>query len=256
MIPGANRIISPIPFLRRRPIPVAMAQKSGLGSALRRMMGSAPPAGAGHRPAAETVLMNETRLRIFRSLCNRPGSHVRALSREAGVAPPSVLWHLGKLVGSGAVLRGRLGNRAVYYPAGMVEPGDIELLAFIGDRARFPAVRRVLEGPGTAQGDLTAESGVNGHALDAMVSRGALVVVRDGRHRRYYPAPVLGQKRDTYERRARRFRQQLMALLEREGLSPEAERYDRTFLEVRVTLGTKVESLRLLCNPFALDKRD
>jgi len=232
-----------------------MAQKSGLGFALRRMLGSAPVAGRELRSGGVTVLMNETRLRIFQSLCNRPGSHVRGLSRDVGVAPPSVLWHLGKLVESGAVRRGRHGNRAVYYPSGMLDPGDLELLAFVGDRARFPAVRLAMERPGIRQGELTADTGVNSHALGALVARGALVVVRDGRHRRYYPAPVLAQKRELYERRARRFRQALMALLQQEGLSPEAERYDRTFLEVRVRLGTRVESLRLLCNPFELRAR-
>jgi predicted transcriptional regulator len=237
-------------------MPGAMAHRSGLGTALRRMMGSAPPPGREQGPAAETVLMNATRLRIFSSLCNRPGAHVRELAREAGIAPPSALWHLGKLVERGAVVRSRAGNRAVFCPAGMVAAGDIGLLAFVGDRARLPAVRLAIERPGMAQAELTKAAGVNGHTLGALVSRGALVVVRDGRHRRYYPAPILAQKRELYEKRARRFRQELLALLQREGLSPEEERYDRLFLEVRVTLGTASEGLRLLCNPFALDRRD
>ena len=253
--PGVNHIVPPIPFLRLAAIPVTMAQKSGLGFALRRMLGSAPVAGRKLSPGGETVLMNETRLRIFQSLCNRPGSHVRGLSREVGVAPPSVLWHLGKLVGCGAVRKGVSGNRAVYYPSGMLEPGDLELLAFVGDPARFPAVRLAMERPGIRQFELTNDTGVNSHALTALVARGALVRVRDGRHRRYYPAPVLAQKKELYERRARRFRQLLLAILAREGLSPEEERYDRTFLDVRLTVGTRVEILRLLCNPFALGAR-
>jgi predicted transcriptional regulator len=231
-----------------------MAQKSGLGSALRRMMGGAPPSGRDIGPAAESVLMNDTRLRIFCSICNRPGSHVRELSRAAGVAPPSVLWHAGRLAGRGAVVRSRSGNRSVFCPAGMVEAGDIGLLAFIGERSRLPAVRLAMERPGMAQSELTGGAGVNGHALGALASRGVLSVVRDGRHRRYYPAPLLAQKRELYEKRARRFRQKLLSLFQEEGLSPEEQRYDRTFLEVRVTLGTRTESLRLLCNPFALEK--
>jgi DNA-binding transcriptional ArsR family regulator len=220
------------------------------------MMGGAPPAGRDAPPAAATVLMNGTRLRIFRLLCNRPGAPVRELGREAGIAPPSVLWHLGKLVGSGAVSRARLGSRTVYYPSGMVAPADLELLAALADRSRVSAVRRVLESPGLAQGELSGGEGVSGRTLGALASRGVLAVVRDGRHRRYYPSPLLSQKRAHYDRRARRFRQALMALLEREGLSPEAERYNSTFLDVRVRLGTRPESLRLLCNPFALEARD
>jgi predicted transcriptional regulator len=231
-----------------------MAQKSGLGTALRRMMGGAPPPGRGAGPAAETVRMNGTRLGISRSICNRPGSHVRELSRGAGVAPPSVLWHVGKLVERGAVVRSRARNRSVFCPAGMVEAGDIGLLAFIGERSRLPAVRLAMERPGMAQSELTGGAGVNGHALGALASRGVLPVVRDGRHRRYYPAPLLAQMRELYEKRARRFRQKLLSLFQEEGLSPEEQRYDRTFLEVRVTLGTRTESLRLLCNPFALEK--
>ncbi len=232
-----------------------MAPKSGLGFALRRMMGDAPVAGRVTRPGGETVLMNDTRLRIFQSLCNSPCTHLRAISREVGVAPPSVLWHLGRLIGRGAVGKGRSGNRSVYFPTGMLEPEDPEILAFVRDVARLPAVLLVLERPGIGQAELVRDAGANSHSMAALVGRGVLEMVRDGRHRRYYPAPVLGQKKELYERRARRFRHLLMALLAREGLSPEADRYDRTFLDVRVTVGTKVESLRLLCNPFALEKR-
>ena len=241
--------------MRRGALPVPMVQKNGLGSALRRMMGGAPVSGRVPRPGGETVLMNDTRLRIFQSLCNRPCSHLRAISREVGVAPPSVLWHLGRLVGRGAVRKGRSGNRTVYYPSGMLEPEDPELLAFVCDRVRLPAVLLVLERPGLRQGELVRDAGANSHALAALVGRGVLEMVKDGRHRRYYPAPVLQRRKEHYERRARRFRQLLLSLLAEDGLSPETARYDRTFLEVRVALGTKVESLRLLCNPFALDKR-
>jgi DNA-binding transcriptional ArsR family regulator len=220
------------------------------------MMGVAPPAGREAPRAAETVLMNDTRLRIFRLLCNRPGAPVRQLGREAHIAPPSVLWHLGKLVGSGAVSRAELCGRTVYYPSGMVAPADLELLALLGDGARASAVRRVLESPGLAQAELSGGKGVSGRTLGGLASLGVLAVVRDGRHRRYYPAPAFLRKKGLYERRAGRFRRHLLALLEREGLSPEAERYNSTFLDVRVRLGTRPESLRLLCNPFALEARD
>jgi len=232
-----------------------MVQKNGLGSALRRMMGGAPVSGRVPRPGGETVLMNDTRLRIFQSLCNRPCSHLRAISREVGVAPPSVLWHLGRLVGRGAVRKGRSGNRTVYYPSGMLEPEDPELLAFVCDRVRLPAVLLVLERPGIRQGELVRDAGANSHALAALVGRGVLEMVKDGRHRRYYPATLLRQKQDHYEHRARRFRQSLLSRLADEGLAPETGRYDRHHLEVRVTLGTSAENLLLLCNPFSLEAR-
>jgi len=232
-----------------------MAHKSGLGFALRRMLGEAPVSGRSPGRGGETVLTNETRLRIFQSLCNRPCSHLRAISREVGVAPPSVLWHLDRLVERGAVRKGRLGNRNVYFPSGMLEPEDPEFLAFVRDGARLPAVLLVMERPGIPQAELVRDCGANSHTLAGLVARGVLEMIKDGRHRRYYPAPVLKQKKESYDKRARRFRQVLLSLFAQDGLSPEAERYDRTFLNVRVTLGTRAESLRLLCNPFALGAR-
>lgn len=229
-----------------------MAQKSGMGSALRRMMGHQPPPARGTAPARDTVLMNRTRLRLFEAVCDRPCSHLRALARAVGVAPPSALWHLDRLVLRGTVRSARAGNRTVYYPDGMLERDDVGVLAFLGSGARRPAVTAVLDSPGIAQSDLTRLSGANSHTLSALVGRGLLEVLRDGRRRRYYPGPALARKRELYERRARRFRQRLMSRLSEEGLSPEANHYDRTFLEVRVTLGNDVSGLRLRCNPFAL----
>ncbi len=232
-----------------------MKQKSGLGSALRRMMGG-PPVHVRDRPASgESVLMNSTRLRIFQALCNHPCSHVRAISREVGVAPPSVLWHLDKLVERGVAKKARSGNRSIFYPADLLEQDDVGLLSVLDLERPDHALRAVLASPGISQGELARSFGANGHALGALVRSGALETVRDGRHRRYYPAPLLGQRREHYERRARRFKQLVLALLAGEGLSPEADRYDRDILEVRVTVGTRVERLRLLCNPFAFSAR-
>jgi len=232
-----------------------MNEKGGLGRALRRMMGVVPPSGDRPRGGGESVLMNATRLRIFQVLCNRPCSHVRAISREVGVAPPSVLWHLEKLLGRGLVRRQSIGNRAVYYPSDMLEAGDVELLAFLESGHRGRAIKTVLDHPGISQGELVRLSGANGHALGALAGKGLMQMVKDGRHRRYYPATLLRQKQDHYEHRARRFRQSLLSRLADEGLAPETGRYDRHHLEVRVTLGTSEENLLLLCNPFSLEAR-
>jgi len=229
-----------------------MAQKSGMGPALRRMMGHPPPPVRGTAPARDTALMNGTRLRLFEAICNLPCSHLRALARALGIAPPSVLWHLDRLILRGVVLKVRSGNRSVYCLPGMLQQDDVGMLAFLGTGARLPAVRSALENPGLRQGELLRLSGANSHTLSALVARGLLEVLRDGRQRRYYPAPSLVQKRELYGRRARRFRQRLLSRLAEEGLEPEPGRYDGTFLEVRVTLGNGVSGLRLRCNPFAL----
>jgi predicted transcriptional regulator len=233
-----------------------MKDKRGLGSALRRMMGAPPVHERDRIAVADSVLMNSKRLSIFQELCNHPCSHVRALSREIGIAPPSVLWHLDKLLGRGVVKKARSGNRSVFYPAGLLEAEDVELLAVLDRHRRGPVLRAVLDRPGITQGALARAVGANSHTINALVDRGALEMVRDGRNRRYYPGLMLRNRREFYERRARRFKQVVLSLLAGDGLAPETGRYERDILDVRVTVGTQVKNLRLLCNPFAFGARE
>lgn len=230
-----------------------MKEKSGLGFALRRRIGAPVLQAAGEHPERmESLLMNATRLRIFIALHNSPCSHVRGLSRAVHVAPPSVQWHLGKLVEKGLVRSLDDGRRRIYYPANMLDDEDVALLSFLNQRKRAVAVRAVSERPGATQNELVRSCGCNSHTLRSLVDRGILDALKDGRHRRYYPADMFFGRKDDYERRARRHRQLLISTLAQEGLSPEVTDAGRGFMEIRVRLGTSMETLRLSRNPYDL----
>jgi len=260
-------IVTPYPVpCTRYPFPFAnifsvsvntrpMKEKSGLGSALRRRIGApAPPAAQDFQARRESVLMNSTRLKIFQALFNSPCSHVRGLSRAVGVAPPSVLWHLGKMEEKGMVRSREAGRRHVYYPAEMLEEEDVALLSFLGPEKRVAAVRAVTDMPGAPQKELRRLSGANGRTLRALVGRGILDVMKDGRHRRYYPSPLLLRRKEEAERRGRRLRQAMLSRLAQEVLQPEARDTGRGVMEVKVRLGTKTETLRFCRNPYAFSK--
>lgn len=232
-----------------------MKERSGLGSALRRRIGvPVIPRGGEYPGQRESVLMNPTRLRIFQALYNSPCSHVRGLSRAVGVTPPSVQWHLGKLAEKGMVRSLDMGRRRVFYPADMLDEEDVALLAFLNREKRVAAVRAVSEQPGVPQNQLMRATGCNGHTLRSLVGRGVLEVVKDGRHRRYYPAAILNRRKEEHERRARKVRQLLLSRLAREGLLPEAADTGRGYLEVKVRLGTSTETLRFSRNPYSFSK--
>jgi len=231
-----------------------MTGKGTLGSALRRMMGEPAPAIEERtgRKAEESVLMNHTRLRVFQTLCNRPCSHLRSLSRVMHVSAPSVLWHLRKLSEKGLIRSGRAGNRTIYYPAEMLEEQDIPLLGMLSDERCSGAVRCASERPGISQSELSAASRCDGRMLARLARAGLLEVLRDGRHRRYYPGGTLQRRRDVLDKRTKRFRSHVLDLMSRDGLKPETVGPGREHLDVRVRLGTGSETLRFLKNPYML----
>jgi DNA-binding transcriptional ArsR family regulator len=223
---------------------------SGLGSALRRALGATPPIREQGSPRRETVLMNLTRLRVLEALCNRPCAHLRWVSRTVGVTPPSVLWHIGKLAAKGLVTSRLTGRRRIHYPMGLLEAEDVELLGFLGSERRSAIVRHLAEHPGATQGELVRITGANSHTLRGMVSRSVLDEVKDGRHRRYYHSPMLRRRRESMDRRARRFKQLLLTKLEEEGLAPETVGSDHDVLELRVKIGGEFHTLSIRRNPY------
>jgi DNA-binding transcriptional ArsR family regulator len=234
-----------------------MTGKGTLGSALRSMMSGPPPTMEARtgRKAEESVLMNPTRLRLFQTLCNRPCSHVRSLSRAMMVSAPSVLWHLRKLSENGLVRSGRTGNRTIYYPTEMLEEQDLPLLGMLSDERCSGAVRCASERPGISQSELSSASRCDGRMLARLARAGLLEVVRDGRHRRFYPGLTLQRRRDALDKRTKRFRSHVLDVMTRDGLKPEAVGPGREHLEVRVRLGTGAETLRFLRNPYSPGKQ-
>ncbi|MEM2870173.1 MAG: winged helix-turn-helix domain-containing protein [Thermoplasmata archaeon] len=225
----------------------------GVGPALRRALG-ASPGGVRPPPANDSLLMNPTRLRLFHILCNSPCLTVRDLSRALGMGAPTVLWHLRRMIARGLIARNRLAGRVAYYPAGVLEEEDVRLLAIVNAEGRKRAVRAALERPGMTQEELTAEARCSAYTLRRLVSGGALEVLRDGRYRRYYPSAHLKQRREAFERRARRYRHLLLVRLEEEGLAPELSVREPGEFEFRVRIGSRSEALDILRNPYYFEK--
>jgi DNA-binding transcriptional ArsR family regulator len=232
-----------------------MREKGGLGTALRRRLGIPVVPGAGERPeAAESLLMNPTRLRIFQAVYNLPCSGVRQLSRKVGVAPPSVRWHLSKLSEGGLVASAGPAARMIYYVPGGLDEEDVAVLSFIGREDRRAALRALCQEPGLTQLQLARASGCKGHTIRVLAARGIIEPVKDGRNRRYYPGAMLARRTQMHEDRARRARQLLLATLSREGLCPESAEPGGGFLDIRVRPGKSAETLRFRRNPYDLSR--
>jgi len=232
-----------------------MKERGGLGPALRRRLGILVVPAAGARPArTESLLMNPTRLKVFQAVYNLPCSNMRGLSRKVGVAPPSMRWHLGKLAEGGLVRTTDQDGRRLFYASGAIEDEDVGILTFLAPKNRREAVRAVCQDPGVTQSRLLRASGCNGHTVRALAARGILQVVRDGRHKRYYPGEELARRMREYEGRAPRSRQLLLSALAREGIQPESSDPGRGFWEIRVRAGDSAETLRFRRNPFDLSR--
>jgi DNA-binding transcriptional ArsR family regulator len=163
-----------------------------------------------------------------------------------------VLWHLRKLTEAGLVRSSRICNRTVYYPTEMLEEPDVQLLGLLSEEKNAAAVRLVQERPGISQAEAISLSGCPGRSLNVLAEAGILGIVRDGRHRRYYPGEALRRRKEALEKKGRRFRQHLLSRLEQDGLAPEAVGPGREHLEIRVKLGTESATLKFCRNPYLL----
>lgn len=107
--------------------------------------------------ATESSLLRQVeRRRIFDFLRERPGVHLRKMQRELGMALGTLEYHLYRLERAGFVAVRRLGRFKAYYPEGMVDLRDKDLLYFLRqDMPRRIAIATVSR-PGISFQELAA----------------------------------------------------------------------------------------------------
>jgi len=199
-------------------------------------------------------LMSRMRRRLFEHMCRHPASHLTPMAHAVGQSLHSVKWHVDKMEEGGYVNVHGSGKKAVYLPVGMIAVEDVELIELLGTRDGGRIYAHVARNPGISQKELMLDLKISGsHAgqlAAQMVDMGVLNVTEDGRFRRYYPTPLIQQKRDEYYKRMSAFRENLLSKLEADGLHPRAMRSVNTELIVEISTRGAKEVLRIATDPW------
>jgi hypothetical protein len=76
----------------------------------------------------------DNRSRIYEYIKNKPGSHLRKISKELIIAMGDTQYHLGILEKSGLVKSKRIGIYKVYYPVSILEGREESILSYTSTR--------------------------------------------------------------------------------------------------------------------------
>ena len=202
----------------------------------------------------ESLLMNSTRLEIFQFLCKNPCSRLRTIAKALELAVPTADWHLRKLSEKGIITGKDLGKNRVYYPAEMIDPKDIEVLALLcQDKTRLIG-SAIAENPGITQGQLCKKVGMYQQELSwyttKLTEKGVISTIKDGKFKRYYIGENLSGVLSSDRKRRNHFKKTLLKTLKRDGANPEIIRSRGDVLVVQIGAGKEKTILKVNLSLF------
>jgi len=227
--------------------------RQGVGKALElAVRGEAEEEVKGRR--SESAFSNPVRRRMFEFLTKHPCSSISEVARGVGQSPSAARWHLKKLVEAGHIAEIRHRKRLVYYPKDLVVREDADILATLSIKRIKETYLAILRSKGITQAELGELLGVSHQSVSRYTSLlkdlGLIVTMEDGRFTRYYPTPLLGEKREVNQPRERAFGDALLRSLAAEGLNPEVVRRTAEELMIKLKGAPGAPLLKVSTDPF------
>ena len=135
--------------------------------------------------AGKSILMNGTRQKIYRYLCEYPCSTLSNIAHDIKLSAPSTTWHLKLLVERRLISRGKVGKQHVFYPEEMIDSNVIPLLTLLANSKINGIFNEILESPGIKQKELTESLGISHQSVNTFANRlekeGLITSIRDGK---------------------------------------------------------------------------
>src|SRR3990170_6913656 len=143
-----------------------MAEKGTVGTAFRRAVGEPPVIPEVRtRPAGISVMLNERRRRVFLTVLDRPGIHLRELARSLDIPLQSLSWHVEILRKAGLLASMRIGKFSALSVTGQVQAEVLRDLALL-DVVKNAAIIRVLQKRSRSRSQVSGDLKVYPQALD------------------------------------------------------------------------------------------
>src|SRR2546428_13279117 len=108
-----------------------MAGKPRVGSAFRRAVGEPVLPDVSRRLPGVSVLLNDRGRRVFLTVLDRPGIHLRELARSLDIPLQSLSWHVEILRRAGLPASTRLGKFSALSVSGQVHTDTLRDLALL-----------------------------------------------------------------------------------------------------------------------------
>ena len=227
------------------------SRSKGVGKALERVLLGGEDE---ERAGLESVLMSPVRQRLFAFMCRYPGSQLKTVSAGNDISPSTAAWHLRQLRDAGYISQWNVRNKVTYFPTGLVDKEDAEILELLNNEAAKVLFLTILSQPGLSQRELAKILGTSDQSIQRLVKRmeGLDLISRttDGRFVRYFPSDGLKRARDRNYKREKEFRKDILRKLETDGLEPKIVRQSDAELMVEIHRSRFKSVLELSVDPF------
>ncbi len=214
-----------------------MAEKRTVGTAFRRAVGEPPEIPEVHpRPAGISVMLNERRRRVFLTVLDRPGIHLRELARSLGIPLQSLSWHVEILKRSGLLESTRVGKFACLSIPGQVDGATLRDLALL-DIVKNAAIIKVLLRRARTRSQVSTDLKVYPQGLDPSLKnlfvRG--LIGRDPARVEFEIGPRMLAILDDFRSTTALREAQLLDLLEHDGLQPTIVGREDSKLDIEIS---------------------
>ena len=186
-----------------------------------------------------SVFMHPNRRLIFSTLCRLPCAHLRELARHTKLSPPTVKWHLERLLSAGYVYYTQMGHRRVYYPATLFTEQELPALCVASDHMQL--YKAIASSNGITQRQLSERLCIKQQAISQMLAemQRAGIVQSEGRPMRYTTTTLLAELKERAKERNKECRAHLVQHLKAKGLRPRVKSQTSHAVVLELNIGGK-----------------
>ena len=167
------------------------------------------------------LLFSRTKRDLFQETFRHPCSSLHALSRYTKISPATGKYHLDLLMRGRLLSEFALGYKRLFYPSGLLEPDQLEMLAAMQERRIRHMYEIVMQNPGITQSEAARTLGRSRQSVIRCVQRlmglGCIRAAREGRHSRYFLQDSVGDPLRLRRTCPRSFRERFIQSLKRSG---------------------------------------
>lgn len=204
-----------------------------------------------------SLLMNASRRRIFRYVCNNPCSHLRDLSRKLDISPQTARWHLSKLSEGGLLAKIAKGKKTLFFPNyGIIGERECEVFSLLRREDVLKIYLFITKHPEVTQGTISQSVGTYQQKLSmkltSLEDAGLIGHKRIGRMKAYSTTDRVKNAQEKLEKGKEIYKRWLMDVLTEDGVNPNIISDEAETLSIRLDFGTAESSVFTINkNPLA-----
>ena len=127
--------------------------------------------------------------RVLRFIQENPGCHLRQIKKQLEVSMGTVQYHLERLEKMGRITSGRHGLYKYYFPVGIFEENEKDLLRVLSQETAREILMVIIEQRNPTQTDIVNKIGISSASVNWHIGRliGLKIIdeIREGKYKRY-----------------------------------------------------------------------